>query len=144
MNPVEKWWGEGDEKIYVDGENFPSIFGTGTEDYYAYSWGGVSTDFYEHPFHSQPRAHVYNKNNCKTDVLRNTQGYSTETRVRALDTMPFGSSLHLDMEVWSWNDVQMGYGVGLYWYGESATKSNRKPEPVDVLNVPPLPDRMSQ
>lgn len=32
MNPVERWWGEGDEKIWVDGEDFPSIFGTGTED----------------------------------------------------------------------------------------------------------------
>ena len=27
----QKWWGEGDEKIYVDGEKFPSHFGTGTE-----------------------------------------------------------------------------------------------------------------
>ncbi|MGL6196987.1 MAG: DUF2961 domain-containing protein, partial [Thermoguttaceae bacterium] len=42
------WWGEGDEKIYVDGEEFPSHFGTGTEDYYGYAWS--STDFFEHPF----------------------------------------------------------------------------------------------
>lgn len=139
MNPVEKWWGEGDEKIFVDGEKFPSIFGTGTEDYYGYSWGGMSTDYYQHPFHSQPRAHVYNKNNRKSNGLRNTKGYSTETRVRALDTMPFGSALQLDMEVWSWNDVQMGYGVGMYWYGNANTQSNRKPEPAEVLNVPPLP-----
>lgn len=143
MNPVEKWWGEGDEKIFVDGEKFPSIFGTGTEDYYAYSWGGMSTDFYQHPFHSQPRAHVYNKNNRKTDALRNTKGYSTETRVRALDTMPFGSSLQLDMEVWSWNDTQMGYGVGVYWYGDTNTHSNHKPEPLEVLNVPPLPPALN-
>src|SRR5262249_25105062 len=26
-NPVKAWWGEGDEKIYVDGETFPSHFG---------------------------------------------------------------------------------------------------------------------
>src|SRR5690606_2236416 len=38
MNPVNDWWGEGDEKIYVDGETFPSHFGTGTEDYYGYAW----------------------------------------------------------------------------------------------------------
>ena len=31
MNPVIWWWGEGDEKVYIDGEEFPSIFGTGTE-----------------------------------------------------------------------------------------------------------------
>ncbi|MGJ8654512.1 MAG: glycoside hydrolase family 172 protein [Opitutaceae bacterium] len=143
MNPVERWWGEGDEKIWVDGEDFPSLFGTGTEDYYAYSWGGVSNDFYEHPFHAQPLAHKYNKLNRKPESeigVRNTKGYSVETRSRSLDTMPFGSSLQLDMEVWSWTDCDMGYGVGAYWYGFGDTTSNRKPEPVEVLNVPPLPN----
>ncbi|UCD27349.1 MAG: DUF2961 domain-containing protein, partial [Planctomycetota bacterium] len=38
INPIRRWWGEGDEKIYVDGEKFPSHFGTGTEDYYGYAW----------------------------------------------------------------------------------------------------------
>ena len=38
VNSVPEWWGEGDEKIYVDGETFPSHFGTGTEDYYGYAW----------------------------------------------------------------------------------------------------------
>ena len=140
MNPVEKWWGEGDEKIWVDGEDFPSIFGTGTEDYYAYSWGGRSTDFYEHPFHAQPFAHRYNKLNRKTSTSeRNTQGFSVETRSRSLDTMPFSKSLDLDMEVWSGTDCDMGYGVGMYWYGFADTTSNRQPEPKEVLNVPPLP-----
>ncbi|MDF7799032.1 DUF2961 domain-containing protein [Pontiellaceae bacterium B1224] len=140
MNPVEKWWGEGDEKIWVDGEDFPSIFGTGTEDYYAYSWGGRSTDFYEHPFHAQPFCYKYNKLNRKTDAKeRNTQGFSTETRTRSLDTMPFGSSLQLDMEVWSWTECDMGYGVGMYWYGDAGTTSNRKPDPEEALAIPPLP-----
>ncbi|MGD7654739.1 MAG: glycoside hydrolase family 172 protein [Verrucomicrobiales bacterium] len=143
MNPVEQWWGEGDEKIWVDGEDFPSIFGTGTEDYYAYSWGGRSTDFYEHPFHAQPFSHKYNKLNRKTGNEKNTMGFSVETRSRALDTMPFGSSLQLDMEVWSGTDCDMGYQVGAYWYGFADTTSNRKPEPVEVLNVPPLPVAMS-
>ena len=144
MNPVKRWWGEGDEKIWVDGEDFPSIFGTGTEDYYAYSWGGRSTDFYEHPFHAQPRAHKYNKLNRKDNNKKTTLGYSTETRSRALDTMPFGSSLQLDMEVWSGTDCEMGYGVGAYWYGFADTTSNRKPEPTEVTNVPPLPASMLQ
>ncbi|WP_282123106.1 glycoside hydrolase family 172 protein [Algibacter mikhailovii] len=139
MNPVAKWWGEGDEKIWVDDEDFPSIFGTGTEDYYAYSWGGRSTDFYEHPFHAQPKCYVYNKLNRKKTKEKNTSGYSTETRSRALDVMPFSSSLQLDMEIWSWTDCEMGYGVGMYWYGDRETTSNRKPNKNEVLNVPPLP-----
>ena len=35
LNPHWSWWGEGDEKIYVDGDfskRFPSQFGTGSED----------------------------------------------------------------------------------------------------------------
>jgi hypothetical protein len=140
MNPVERWWGEGDEKIWVDGENFPSIFGTGTEDYYGYSWGGRSTDFYEHPFHAQPRCGNYNKLNRKTTDERNTFGFSTETRTRSLDAMQFSSSFQLDMEVWSWTDCDMGYGVGVYWYGDHATTSNRKPDPTGALEVPPIPE----
>ncbi len=135
-NPVKKWWGEGDEKIWVDGEDFPSLFGTGTEDYYGYSWGGMSNDFYEHPFHAQPRSNVYNKLNRKKEkFVRNTQGYSTETRTRSLDGMPFGTSLQLDMEVWSWTDCDMAYGVGAYWYGDAATTSNRVPDPQGVLRA---------
>ncbi len=33
------WFGEGDEKIYIDGEAEPSIRGTGTEDYFLSAWG---------------------------------------------------------------------------------------------------------
>ncbi|WP_276165990.1 glycoside hydrolase family 172 protein [Zobellia alginiliquefaciens] len=137
-NPVKRWWGEGDEKIWVDGEDFPSIFGTGTEDYYGYSWGGMSNDFYEHPFHAQPNSNKYNKHNRKTEAEigdRNTQKYSTETRTRALDGMPFGSSLQLDMEIWSWTKCDMEYGVGVYWYGDAATKSNCKADPEAVKDL---------
>jgi hypothetical protein len=33
------WFGEGDEKIYIDQETKPSIWGTGTEDYFLSAWG---------------------------------------------------------------------------------------------------------
>ncbi len=33
------WFGEGDEKIYIDGESKASIWGTGTEDYFLAAWG---------------------------------------------------------------------------------------------------------
>ena len=33
------WFGEGDAKFYVDGEKEPSIWGTGTEDYFLSAWG---------------------------------------------------------------------------------------------------------
>jgi hypothetical protein len=33
------WFGEGDAKFYIDGEEKPSIWGTGTEDYFLCAWG---------------------------------------------------------------------------------------------------------
>ncbi len=32
------WWGEGDERFYVDGERTPSVHGTGSEDYFLGAW----------------------------------------------------------------------------------------------------------
>ncbi|HEX2849940.1 MAG TPA: glycoside hydrolase family 172 protein [Acidimicrobiales bacterium] len=36
----ERWWGEGEVKIYVDGDtDLPTVCGTGTEDYLDSAWG---------------------------------------------------------------------------------------------------------
>ena len=34
-----EWFGEGDEKFYIDGDTKPTIQGTGTEDYILHAWG---------------------------------------------------------------------------------------------------------
>ncbi|MFA5292324.1 MAG: glycoside hydrolase family 172 protein [Phycisphaerae bacterium] len=39
-NADGKWWGEGEVKMYLDGDDkFPTICGTGTEDYIGHAWG---------------------------------------------------------------------------------------------------------
>ena len=35
----EQWWGEGEVKMYFDGESQPTICGTGAEDYIGCAWG---------------------------------------------------------------------------------------------------------
>ena len=35
----DSWWGEGEVKIYLNGESTPSLVGTGTEDYISTAWG---------------------------------------------------------------------------------------------------------
>ena len=49
------WFGEGDEKIYIDGEAKPSIWGTGTEDYFLSAWGlkTASTPYFGVPYFDQ-------------------------------------------------------------------------------------------
>ncbi|MCC6679164.1 MAG: DUF2961 domain-containing protein [Phycisphaerales bacterium] len=114
MNPVPEWWGEGDEKIYIDGETFPSHFGTGTEDYYGYAWCWPVV--FQHPFHAQPRCDGNGKNNW---------GHTSVTRVRALDAIPFEKSLKFDMEVWHWKECDVAYAATTYWYALPGSTSNR-------------------
>ena len=49
--PGHNWWGEGDEKFFVDGEKFPSWFGTGTEDFFGYAW--CDPTVFTAPYHGQ-------------------------------------------------------------------------------------------
>lgn len=39
MQVVNGWFGEGDDRFFIDGELIPSIQGTGTEDYFGDAWG---------------------------------------------------------------------------------------------------------
>jgi hypothetical protein len=50
------WFGEGDEKIFIDGEPKPSIWGTGTEDYFLSAWGLKKTimPYFGTPYCDQP------------------------------------------------------------------------------------------
>jgi len=49
------WFGEGDEKIYIDGEAKASIWGTGTEDYFLCAWGlkKAGTPYFGVPYFDQ-------------------------------------------------------------------------------------------
>jgi len=42
-----QWWGEGEVKVYMDGDTeFPTICGTGSEDYVGLSWGIQQTPYW--------------------------------------------------------------------------------------------------
>lgn len=38
-HPLGGWWGEGDDKVWVDDDDFPPWIGTGSEDYFGDAWG---------------------------------------------------------------------------------------------------------
>ncbi len=45
----KNWWGEGEIEVYLDGDRkFPTICGTGSEDYVGLSWGLQPTPFLYH------------------------------------------------------------------------------------------------
>lgn len=123
LNPEEGWWGEGDEKVYVDDDTFPSLFGTGTEDYYGWAGGVVPNpedEFYT-PFLSNVRV-----------AAPNSMGYNTCSRTRVLDAIPFNRQLDFNIESsgsnrTSWFHLQ--YAVNTYWYAKLGASCNRKPLP---------------
>ncbi len=111
FNCANSWWGEGDEKIYVDGETFPSHFGTGTEDYYGYAW--CRPENFHTPFITQP------------DGSGNlSAGFSVNSRYRLLDNIPFTKSLKVDMELWHWKGTTMNYAPAVFYYATADTTSN--------------------
>ncbi|MCC6425313.1 MAG: DUF2961 domain-containing protein [Phycisphaerales bacterium] len=131
LNPVPEWWGEGDEKIYVDGEAFPSHFGTGTEDYYGYAWS--SPKKFQHAFHGQTRS--------DGEASNTTRGYSSVFRTRSLDGIPFTSSIKTDMEIWHWVECDASFAASTFFYAIPGATHNRTPEPeeakIGILPVPP-------
>lgn len=108
------WWGEGDEKIFVDDERFPSFFGTGTEDFFGYAW--CSTGIFDEAFIGQTRAR-------NSDNAGNVSLY----RWMLNDAIPFTRSLRFDLETLHGPDPegaphQTTYDALVYYYAIPDTR----------------------
>ena len=135
MNPAEvptpygNWWGEGDEKVFVDDDVVPSLFGTGSEDYFNYSWS--SPDIFIFPYCGQPR----------NDGPGN-RGFVTNYRWHILDPIPFRDNLRFYMELYSHERTPgMSYArIGYHYAQPGATDDFLPIKPAD-LREPLLPER---
>lgn len=130
LNPQrDTWWGEGDEKVYVDAAwdtGFPTHFGTGTEDYYGWAGGVLPTrdDEFSQPFLANIRV---------GGVDGHTQGFNICTRTRVLDAIPFTRRLRFDMESSFGTDIRnpwnlLGYSAVTFWYAAPGAHHNRPPQ----------------
>jgi hypothetical protein len=97
------WWGEGDDRIFVDGEAAPSLHGTGSEDYFSDAWGmrEGSNLFYgcplqEEDFQAGSKASVY--------------------RFHIPDPIPFKKSIRVEIEHGHANDRSDNYSSVAFWY----------------------------
>ncbi len=116
FNGKTGWWGEGDEKIFVDGESFPSHFGTGSEDYYGYAWS--NPNMFASPFHAQP----YGQGANHVDM-------ATNSRYRELDAIPFTKSIKFDMELWHSQATTVDYAPATFFYAVPGATVSVKPDP---------------
>jgi hypothetical protein len=49
---AEGWWGEGDDKFFIDNETTPTLWGTGSEDYFGGAWCYLNE--FAHPYIGMP------------------------------------------------------------------------------------------
>jgi hypothetical protein len=100
-NPrTSDWWGEGDEKFFIDGEKFPSTFGTGSEDYFGYAWS--SGGKFIRALHSL--------------AANKVQGHVSVNRWHIPDSLPFQTSFDGFLEKYFANDHPCLFAAVVYWY----------------------------
>ncbi|HOX02286.1 MAG TPA: DUF2961 domain-containing protein [Candidatus Paceibacterota bacterium] len=100
-NPRGSWWGEGDEKFFVDGEKFPSTIGTGSEDYFGYAW--CDPALFQNAFHNQT-------------ISMGNKGHVSVNRWHIADAIPFQKSFAGFIEKYYPNRRPTLYAAVAYWY----------------------------
>ncbi len=111
------WFGEGDEKVYLDGEEQPSLWGTGTEDYFLSAWGlkKTGTPYFGVPYFDQWGI---------------VGGHTSAYRWHVADPIVIGRRIRVTFEHFgwiapdenpenkstSWNEREDDYASVAYWY----------------------------
>jgi len=119
------WWGEGDDKIYIDGDEKPTLNGTGSEDYFCGAW--CYGDAFSNLYFGCPL-----RGEHKKDALWNVYRYHIE------DPIPFEKSIKVTIE--SVHDYSTKYETDdyysvAYWY---------QSEPhIEFGKIPPVAERYS-
>lgn len=94
------WWGEGEIKFFIDDDKeFPTINGTGTEDYFCGAYCFVKDDEYKD--FSTPYTGFYA---LTPDKLWNSQMRFGLYRWHVTDPIRFGKNLKVTMQVLGWRE----------------------------------------
>lgn len=95
-----RWWGEGEIKFYMDGDKeFPTICGTGTEDYFGGAWN------WEHPrgqYGTYSTAYLGMHQVIKPDGLYNANQRFGMYRWHVQDPIRFEQDLRVTIQALGW------------------------------------------
>ncbi len=127
------WWGEGEIKFYMDGDGeFPTICGTGTEDYFggAYNWD-VNGEYvpYTNPYQGMFQV-------VRPDGLYKSQQRFSMYRWHIMDPIRFERDLRVTIQALGWRKdhrylpLQDDIASVAYWY-----------QTLPTAPFPQLPDR---
>jgi hypothetical protein len=119
------WWGEGDDMIFIDGEEWPpSLHGTGSEDYFNQAWG------------MQENAYLFNGSALYEGRV---PGYQVSYRFHLVDPVRFSRSIRVTMEHGHGNHSANDWASTAYWYQTLPS------HPFDILPVQQrLPIRLGE
>lgn len=95
------WWGEGDDMIFIDGEELPSINGTGSEDYFNHAWG------------MQKNTSLYSGTIIHESTV---PGYQVSYRFHITDPIHFKKHIKVTMEHGHANHLADDWASTAYWY----------------------------
>ncbi len=113
------WWGEGEIKFYMDGDDeFPTICGTGTEDYFCGAWGFAVEDGYGEfstPYAGMPQV-------IRPDGHGVSQQRFGLYRWHIMDPVRFQTDLRVTMQALGWRSggrylpLQDDLASMAFWY----------------------------
>ena len=122
-SPSTMWYGDGDDMIFIDGEEKASLLGTGTEDFFNTSW--CPKTLFNHPYYGYAR-------------VNNDNGWLGRTHVYRFfvaDPIYFEKSLRGTIEHGHNNNLTLDISSVVYWYQSEAgvlppapTKEDRRPK----------------
>ncbi len=112
----DQWWGEGEIKVYMDGDtDFPTLCGTGSEDYVGLSWGIQQTPY------------LYN--GCSL----NDKNFITMHRWHLPDPIAWQEECRITIQQIAWKnglaETQDDWSCATFWY-----------EPTPSAALPKMPD----
>src|SRR5579859_5349853 len=111
MGPTDRSYLEGDERIYVDDNESPAIYGTGTEDFYNGGW------YFDHGLFTQPThgntAHVADTNFDRTAAYR----------LFMPDAVPFRRHIRVGIEHGTGNSVSENVWTLAYYYYQPVARA---------------------
>ena len=105
------WWGEGEIKFFLDGDDeYPTLCGTGTEDYFGGAWGFGAT--YSAPYLGYPLG----------DITNSVGGRHGLYRFHIMDPIRFQQDLKVTIQALGWRSegrylpLQDDLASVAYWY----------------------------